>query len=269
MSEDNQSSQSTLDLSEATNFLNERENASKIREVEEFFTLRLREKRGMLEQECECLFYLLRAKLKKHTYFETIQCSKLRQELFQKTRELEKQHVAEFKQAGKNNTIAETQMRAFFDVMEYYYGALEEDYERLRFVQAQTSVFEEKMRFRQHMYFVKKDFRNWFMYYLYDITSSYGNSMIRWFTTSLVTIGIFSILFFLLDKLPGEKIVDLAGKSWHEYYDYFYYSIVTFTTLGYGDILPHTLLQKVFVSFEVVTGYVMLGIFMNLIGKRI
>ena len=39
----------------------------------------------------------------------------------------------------------------------------------------------------------------------------------------------------------------------------FYYSIVTFTTLGFGDIIPKTTIAAMCVTVEVILGYVMLG----------
>ncbi|WP_461208766.1 pentapeptide repeat-containing protein [Desulfocurvus sp. DL9XJH121] len=51
-----------------------------------------------------------------------------------------------------------------------------------------------------------------------------------------------------------------------------YYSIVTFTTLGFGDIVPKTGLAAFFVTLEVIFGYVMLGglisIFANKLARR-
>jgi voltage-gated potassium channel Kch len=38
-----------------------------------------------------------------------------------------------------------------------------------------------------------------------------------------------------------------------------YFSVVTLTTLGYGDILPTTMAGQVAVMVETVLGYVMLG----------
>jgi hypothetical protein len=38
-----------------------------------------------------------------------------------------------------------------------------------------------------------------------------------------------------------------------------YYSVVTFTTLGFGDIVPKTNLAALLVMAEVILGYVMLG----------
>jgi hypothetical protein len=39
----------------------------------------------------------------------------------------------------------------------------------------------------------------------------------------------------------------------------FYYSVVTFTTLGFGDIIPKTTTAAFCVTIEVILGYVMLG----------
>ena len=52
----------------------------------------------------------------------------------------------------------------------------------------------------------------------------------------------------------------------------FYFSVVTLTTLGYGDVLPASLGAQVVVLFEVIMGYIMLGgllsIFATKMGRR-
>jgi len=54
----------------------------------------------------------------------------------------------------------------------------------------------------------------------------------------------------------------------------FYYSVVTFTTLGFGDITPkvNEPLMQFYVMVEVVLGYIMLGglisIFSNKLARR-
>ena len=39
----------------------------------------------------------------------------------------------------------------------------------------------------------------------------------------------------------------------------FYFSIVTFTTLGFGDVITANRAARVMVTLEVILGYVMLG----------
>ena len=52
----------------------------------------------------------------------------------------------------------------------------------------------------------------------------------------------------------------------------FYYSVVTLTTLGYGDVLPASQTAQVLVIAQVIIGYVMLGgllsIFATRMGRR-
>ena len=51
-----------------------------------------------------------------------------------------------------------------------------------------------------------------------------------------------------------------------------YYSVVTMTTLGYGDVLPSSMAAQLVAMVEVVLGYVMLGgllsIFSNKMASR-
>ena len=52
-------------------------------------------------------------------------------------------------------------------------------------------------------------------------------------------------------------------------YSPLYYSVVTFTTLGYGDALPKTVVAQAFVIAEVILGYVMLGGLLSLISNKL
>lgn len=51
--------------------------------------------------------------------------------------------------------------------------------------------------------------------------------------------------------------------------DALYFSVITMTTLGYGDIFPHTVVARVIVAFECLTGYLMFGIMIGIITRGI
>ena len=51
--------------------------------------------------------------------------------------------------------------------------------------------------------------------------------------------------------------------------DGIYFSVVTFTTLGFGDIYPATVVGKVLVMVEVVIGYIMGGVFIAILTRRV
>jgi hypothetical protein len=48
----------------------------------------------------------------------------------------------------------------------------------------------------------------------------------------------------------------------------YYFCVVTLSTVGYGDITPHTDAGKIFTTFYIIIGVVILGAFFNAIIKR-
>ena len=81
-----------------------------------------------------------------------------------------------------------------------------------------------------------------------------GRSLTRWAGWSCLFAFLYACLYyslgfrhFHLQYMPRSFITAL------------YYSIVTFTTLGFGDIVPSTNLSALIVCSEVILGYVMLG----------
>jgi uncharacterized protein YjbI with pentapeptide repeats len=81
-------------------------------------------------------------------------------------------------------------------------------------------------------------------------TSDYGRSAGRWAAwTLLIALG-FAAAYGLVDVDYGDHETQLSPL---------YYSVVTLTTLGYGDVLPASPAAQIVAMVEVVLGYVMLG----------
>lgn len=101
-------------------------------------------------------------------------------------------------------------------------------------------------------------------YWIWWATSDCGRSFARWgLWTVALAIG-FGGLYQLVDLDLRE-----SPDSWMTHV---YFSIVTLTTLGYGDIVPVSATARLITLVEVVTGYVMLGgllgIFANKMARR-
>lgn len=76
------------------------------------------------------------------------------------------------------------------------------------------------------------------------------------FTSHLVSVALYAIAYFLMHvHLPGAR---LAGEFEGEAIDFIYFSIMSYTTLGVGDIYPEGLMRIVS-GLQAVTGFVMLG----------
>jgi hypothetical protein len=81
-----------------------------------------------------------------------------------------------------------------------------------------------------------------------------GRSLLRWTFWSLCIAFLYSIIYWSLG--PAYFHVEHMPFA---FTTVFYYSIVTFTTLGFGDIVPKNDIAAFFVTTEVVFGYIMLG----------
>jgi uncharacterized protein YjbI with pentapeptide repeats len=101
------------------------------------------------------------------------------------------------------------------------------------------------------------------VYWVWWATSDCGRSFTRWSLWTVLIMCLFGIGFQFVQMDYGDYQTPLSS---------FYYSVVTLTTLGYGDVLPASLPAQIMAMFEVVIGYVMLGgllsIFANKMARR-
>jgi len=92
---------------------------------------------------------------------------------------------------------------------------------------------------------------------LWKVTCDCGRSLKRWLLMCALMIGVFATVFGLAELL-GSPIIRL-GASRPTLVSNLYYSVVTFGTLGFGDIVPTCWIGQVVVMIEVFLGYVFLG----------
>ncbi|MCP1618077.1 uncharacterized protein YjbI with pentapeptide repeats [Pseudomonas sp. SLBN-26] len=88
---------------------------------------------------------------------------------------------------------------------------------------------------------------------------------------SYAVLGLMSALVMLIYSLAYAALpsTDFGGTGINGLFDALYFSVVTFTTLGYGEIHPLGLLARLIVILEVISGYVLLGSFVFLIGHKV
>ena len=93
-------------------------------------------------------------------------------------------------------------------------------------------------------------------------SSDYGRSMGRWIIWSLF----FMVFFSLIYKFFPEGLhYDNGDRRLTP----LYFSIVTFTTLGFGDVSPQQWWSELIVALEVVLGYVNLGGLISIFATKV
>ena len=118
---------------------------------------------------------------------------------------------------------------------------------------------------------------------LWRWSSDYGRSLALWAAWSILFAILFAIAFrFPIPSWMPTWVQDFAPQFYQTTGMYdgepltlwhcFYFSIVTFTTLGFGDVVADNAAARFLVTLEVIFGYVMLGglisIFSNKLASR-
>ncbi|MAG58521.1 MAG: hypothetical protein CMJ83_19710 [Planctomycetes bacterium] len=102
-----------------------------------------------------------------------------------------------------------------------------------------------------------------FAYTVWWVTSDCGRSLTRWAACTLLIAGLFAVAYLFVEIDYGDSETVLSPL---------YYSVVTLTSLGYGDVLPRSVAAQALAMCEVMFGYVMLGgilaIFSNKLARR-
>jgi uncharacterized protein YjbI with pentapeptide repeats len=104
-------------------------------------------------------------------------------------------------------------------------------------------------------------------YILWLVLSDCGRSLFLWTFWCMLTVVGFAYRYWNMGP-DAFRHTDLPWQPAST----IYYSVVTFTTLGFGDIAPRTIPAAMWVMAEVIMGYVMLGglisIFANKLARR-
>ena len=112
----------------------------------------------------------------------------------------------------------------------------------------------------------------WVFSVLVDKLCGYGEKPENTVIFSLYLILISAILYFMFGVHHGDTVLqmDFSQSAWHNLKTFFmtlYYSVVTFTTLGYGDITPFGI-TRLFAAIEAFIGSFTIALFVVVFVKR-
>jgi hypothetical protein len=105
----------------------------------------------------------------------------------------------------------------------------------------------------------------------------YGEKPLNIFIISFFIVSIFAILYMFAGvKNINNEIIGLAvnkkysiNESIKDYIDLWYFSMITFSTVGYGDMIVNSVFGKLLVSLEVFFGVTMAASWASVIFRKI
>lgn len=251
-----------MDFQEAIQKIEERGDFNRYAEVKPAFEEQLKNlKPGDHTERGLCYYYLLVSYLKAQLVHETEESV----DYFEKMDEAFASQEEEYREHPKKITREEVQ--DFYRLMERCYNSLEFLYQRHDFKFRKVSAYERKMHFRKDSFWAKKQYGKWLEYRALEITCLYGTSVSRWAVTTFAFLFLVSFGYMAIDLLSVQEYKMIPHDA--HWFDYFYYSLIVLTTVGLGDIYPLTLAGKMLTAGEAFFGFMMLGIFIGMIQKKL
>jgi hypothetical protein len=106
----------------------------------------------------------------------------------------------------------------------------------------------------------------WTVSHLYELVSGFGHSFTRFAITSVI---LFAVIVFINHTLwrdfsTGDSVV----KASHHWYSAGYFTAITLTTLGYGDITPKTISGMMVAAVEALSGFFWFALLAAMLVRR-
>jgi len=95
----------------------------------------------------------------------------------------------------------------------------------------------------------------------------HGRSLIKVALYATIVAALYGLIY-LADMNFDWGIMDYSNSA-QTWFTPFYYSVVTYTTLGYGDVTANSLLGEMLVISEVIVGYFTLGLLLAILANTI
>jgi len=153
----------------------------------------------------------------------------------------------------------------FFPQAKEIYLLLKNNFHSLGRYDDESWAFKKEKDMERKSYFHFRFFPKWLGSMFWNILYGYGERLIfilGWCAGLIFFSSIWYWLYKGVGEMVGQQIVPLKG-----YLNYLYFSVITFTTLGYGDFRPRGGC-KILASIEALLGIFFVALFIFTIARR-
>lgn len=254
-----------MNFQEAIQKIEERGFFNRYAEVKPIFDARLEELDDTdYAEQGLCYYYLLVSYLKAHLVHETEEARRYYEQMDEAFEAQLKIYQQKLK--SPEAKIYRSEIVDFFTLVERCYNSLVLLYEQKGF-QVMQAAYRRKMQFKKAAHRFRGHRGKWLFYNLLEWSSGYGTNLVRWAMTIFFFAIAISFGFYLIDLFVDDSLRTLPEGT-HPF-TYFYFASTTLTSVGYGDIVPHSLPGQILAVIESFLGFLMLGTFIGMIKLRV
>lgn len=133
---------------------------------------------------------------------------------------------------------------------------------RIHYLNASYMINKKYTEFEKHWS------RKWLLK-IFSLICGYGYKPLRTIAFSIFIIALWAGLYWVIGFLSPGSFYKSNNTNVLSFIDYIYYSGITYTTTGYGDIVPVNQIIKILSIIEAITGVSMLSLFIFSLTKSL
>ncbi|MCT4617418.1 MAG: hypothetical protein N4A38_04370 [Candidatus Gracilibacteria bacterium] len=243
----------------------------KLFEFEKILTEKIKETKSLTQLE-ELYFLLLVTKIK-NSFVENISIKQTLIKYLTLVKQIETQKKTKYNIYKKIAGKKDYSLIIFYNTSISKLHYLDNLYQKVFLSSYNKNIRDLKYDFKKNLYFEEKKYGSFFTYFFYKWITGYGNGVKNLAIFSLITLILFSTIFFIYDILnPGTLINGFPGMeniSVASYEYYIYLSTNILSNLGADGNLAVTPFLRLMFDIEQILGVILFGLFIFIIGKKL
>jgi len=161
------------------------------------------------------------------------------------------------------NHILQEENKEFFKAKKIYL-LLKNNFHSIGRYSDTSWAYKKEKDMERKSYFHFKSLHKWLWSCLLNGLFGYGEQPVKVIASAIIIILIFTFLFMS----SGISDTSIGGFTSKNFLDCVYFSIITFTTLGYGDFRPVEGCGRIFAGTEAFIGALMMALFVYTFARR-
>jgi hypothetical protein len=157
-----------------------------------------------------------------------------------------------------------------YKLLENNFNKIETSLKAYGYNDLSTKYYLKKMLYRKKIFFKNKQYIKWLNYNIWQYTSNYGESFLRWFISILLITFINSILYYGRTPYKFIEVITIENGKFplNNFIDHYFFSLITLAPWDWKYLIPVNIFGHIFIITKLLVGYIIFGLLINLITRK-